>query len=267
MTQADPLALLQRQVMHALRATDAPPADWIAGDDAQATRRLHIYRHAYRARLAQVLADNFPMLARLVGDEWWRRLAGAYLDAHPAHRYSIRWFGEHLPEWLETAALFDCGPALADLARLEWALGLVFDAHDDTPLSSEALARMPPAQWPDVRFRFGRSLARLSLRHRIGPTFHALQTNVENVPAPEAGAGEWLVWRKGRRPHFRSVDSEESMLLDLASQGEPFSVWCEAVAARSELGDAAARAVGYLLRWFGEGIVIAVDVGCAQQAV
>lgn len=266
MTQADTLALLQRQLLHAVRATDAPPAPWIAGDDAQARRRLHIYRHAYRARLAQALAENFPMLARLVGDEWWRRLAGAYLDAHPARHYSIRWFGEHLPDWLEAAGLFECGPALADLARIEWALGLAFEAHDDAPLSSEALGRVPPEQWPDLCFRFSRSLLRLSLHHRIGPTFHALRENVERAPAPEPGAGDWLVWRKDRRPHFRSVDPEESMLLDLAFQGEPFSAWCEAAAARFGASDAAARAVGHLQRWLGDGIVIAFDVDCARQA-
>jgi hypothetical protein len=259
MTHADSLALLQRELLHALRAPNSPPPHWIAGDEGRAMRRFQIYRHAYRARLSEALADNFPMLARLVGDEWWRRLAGAYLDAHPSRRYSIRWFGEHLPDWLDRAALFDCGPALADVARLEWALGLAFDAHDETPLSSEALARTPPERWPALRFRFGRSLVRLSLRHRIGATFHALQANVDNVPAPEPGEGEWLVWRVNRRPHFRSVDSQERLILDLALHGEPFSVWCEAAAQRFGAGDAAVRAVGYLQRWLSDGIVIALD--------
>jgi hypothetical protein len=266
MTQADGLARLQQEVLHALRATDAPLARWIAGDEADAERRLHIYRHAYRARLAQALAENFPMLARLMGDEWWRRLAGGYLDAHPSRRYSIRWYGEHLPDWLDTAALFECGPALADLARLEWALGLAFDAPDDAPLSREALAHLPPERWPGLRFRFNRSLVRLSLHHRVGPTFHALQANVDQAPAPEHGPGEWLVWRARRQPHFRSVDPEESPLLDLAWRGEPFCEWCEAAARSFGPADAAMRAVGYLQRWIGDGLVIGFDDGCTEPA-
>jgi len=48
-----------------LSKSDAPPADWIAGDDAQATRRLHIYRHAYRARLGSFQRRHTANLVKL----------------------------------------------------------------------------------------------------------------------------------------------------------------------------------------------------------
>lgn len=260
MKEASQLAALQQQVLQALRVKQAPPADWIAGNEASTQRRLHVYRYAYRARLAQVLADNFPKLASLLGDEWWQRLADAYLDAHPPSHYSIRWFGEHLPAWLETAALFERGAALADLARLEWTLGVAFEARDETPVTGAALACVSLDEWPGIRLRLCDGVARLSLRHRIGPTFHALKAGVDDVPAPEPGENDWLVWRMDRRPHFRSVDPEESALLDLASQGEPFSAWCERAAEGFGEDDAPVRVIGYFQRWLADGIIASFDV-------
>ena len=66
-------AALQSRLAAAIR--DGADADGLlAGDFALG---LEVYRHAYRARLAAALADNFTVLARALGDEAFEALAQA----------------------------------------------------------------------------------------------------------------------------------------------------------------------------------------------
>ncbi|WP_353094164.1 DNA-binding domain-containing protein, partial [Methylibium sp.] len=68
---------------------------------------LHIYRHAYRARLVAALRENHEGLPRVMGDEAFDALAQAYLSAYPSRHPSIRWFGEYLADFMQAR------PALA----------------------------------------------------------------------------------------------------------------------------------------------------------
>ena len=130
-----------------LRATAGRPA------------RLDVYHHAYRARLAEALRSNYPVLHRVLGDQGFSELAAAYLDDHPSRHPSIRWFGHQLPAWAELHPAALPHPSLADLAAMEWTLGLSFDAADATPLAFEDLAALPAGDWPDARFAAPRASA------------------------------------------------------------------------------------------------------------
>ncbi|WP_163367521.1 HvfC/BufC N-terminal domain-containing protein, partial [Klebsiella aerogenes] len=81
---------------------------------------LQVYRHAYRARLAEALADNYTVLARALGDEAFDALAQAYLAAHPSRHPSIRWFGAALADFMAVAGdELVPHPGLVDLARMD----------------------------------------------------------------------------------------------------------------------------------------------------
>ena len=100
----------------------------LAGDFALG---LDVYRHAYRARLAAALADNYTVLARALGDEAFDALAQAYIAAQPSRHPSIRWFGHELAGFMAQAD-DDLVPhaSLVDFAAMDWALRAAFDAAD-----------------------------------------------------------------------------------------------------------------------------------------
>src|SRR6266404_5978685 len=58
-----------------------------------ATQRLGIYAEMYWARLLDVLRDDFPRVAAIVGDDRFTTLAAAYLERHPSTNPSVRWVG------------------------------------------------------------------------------------------------------------------------------------------------------------------------------
>jgi hypothetical protein len=70
--------------------------------DIDELERLHVYEHAYTARIASVLVHDYPKLAHLVGECELRAWTADYLRAHPPSNFSLREVGEHLARWLDS---------------------------------------------------------------------------------------------------------------------------------------------------------------------
>ncbi len=200
----------QRQLAAAIR-DGVEPAGLLAGDYATG---LAAYRHAYRARLAEALADNYTVLARALGDEAFDALAQAYIAARPSRHPSIRWFGGELASFL-AAAGDDLVPhaSLADFARMDWALRGAFDAAEAPPLDPATLAALGPDDWAGLVLHLHPSVQRVVLAHAIEPAWRVLREW-----EPESGAAQpeldepvphehtLLAWRQhGRRDAGQSV--------------------------------------------------------------
>lgn len=199
---------------------------------------LEIYRHAYGARLAETLRKNYPVLAQRLGSESFTRLARRYADAHPSHHFNIRWYGGQL--WRELRG------AYADLARMEWALGLAFDADDAPPLTWDDMKSISVDAWPSVPL--------------------ALHPSTQVLAMSWAAEGLWqgasashrrhdhalLVWRKDLQAHWRIATRAEAAALRALRPG----TLADACLA---LGDADAGQVGsWLAGWIREGMLVPV---------
>ena len=134
--------------------------------------RLGVYAEMYWARLLDVLRDDFPRVAAVLGGDRFTALAGTYLERHPSTHPSVRWVGAHFADFLSQRGPVDEQPFLADLARLEWTRLAVFDAVDAVPLRLEALWVIPPSTWPRLTFRPVPALRVLRCAwpvHELGP--------------------------------------------------------------------------------------------------
>jgi hypothetical protein len=250
----------QRQLAAAIR-DGVEPAGLLAGDYATG---LAVYRHAYRARLAEALADNYTVLARALGDEAFDALAQAYIAARPSRHPSIRWFGGELASFM-AAAGDDLVPhaSLADFARMDWALRGAFDAAEAPPLDPATLAALGPDDWAGLVLHLHPSVQRVVLAHAIEPAWRVLREW-----EPESGAAQpeldepvphehtLLAWRQHGETRWRSLEALEAVLLQAVAEGAPFALLCERAAA--SLGDAETAApavVGALQRWLADGLL------------
>lgn len=57
---------------------------------ASTTHRLDVYFQAYRLRLIEALANDYPGLKKFVGEAEFERLARAYIDRYPSTERSLR---------------------------------------------------------------------------------------------------------------------------------------------------------------------------------
>ena len=86
-----PLAAVQRHFADQVLADALPPGT----SDGPVTGRLPIYHHAYRARLADVLADTYAKTFLYMGSDSFDVHARAFAVAHPPHTRSLNRYGDY----------------------------------------------------------------------------------------------------------------------------------------------------------------------------
>jgi hypothetical protein len=250
------LAKLQRDLQRHVLDGDAAIADAVIGTAAvPAATRLAVYSNAYRARLAEALADNMPHLREFLGEEAFDAVAARYIHAHPSQLASIRWFGDRLAQELERSHAEQ--PWVAELARWEWALAASFDAQDAATVGIEALAAVAPGDWGELRLEFHPSLQQLELQTNAQALFKALS---EQQPAPEPAILErpqpWLLWRQDLKTQYRSLEPAETAALAVVRSDGTFGEMCEALCEWHEPEDVPLVAAGILKRWIVEELIV-----------
>jgi hypothetical protein len=248
-------------------------------DTTRATRDvlLDVYRQAYALRLIEALQTDYPGVHAMAGPVGFDAMARGYVRVHPSRHASVRWFGREFAAFLATTAPFSESPALADMARFEWAMGEAFDAEDAVPLTFGDLAGLPADAWNALHLEFVPSLRRLALRYEA-PQAWLRRDDVEPgalevLPSPAAPPGvDWLLWRSAPdgETQFRSMDADEAWMIDGARAGTAFPALCDGLAAFAPRGAtaddtdatalwAAERAAGLLRAWVDAGMVAGTE--------
>lgn len=117
--------------------------------DARMAAGLAVYRNNVRASFLQVLADAFPVVKRLAGDDFFRYLAHEYFHHAPMRSRLVSRYGDGLPAFLESFSAVKHLGYLPDIARLEIAWLEAYHAPEaeslDSPTILAALAEAPEA--------------------------------------------------------------------------------------------------------------------------
>lgn len=257
-SDAGGLAQLQRQMLQWLLHEDAAIKPYIAESQCDDTQeRLQIYSNAYRFRLIDALADTFPAVHTLMGDELFYETALAYIDAYPSHHFSLRYFGDELSHFLQD---YDPQtPIYAEMAELEWALRHSFDSADIPAITLQDLQAIPPEQWEQVYFKFHPSVQCLMLGWNTCQLWEAIDGGGEPIPPEQQDYPQaWLIWRKDLLTYYRSLEVDEAWALERALQGEVFAELCAGLCEWVDELNAPARMAGFVSRWIEDGLLIEV---------
>jgi hypothetical protein len=257
-SNAGSLADLQRAFQdYVLVSSDAFTGQVRDTSKADRATLLDVYRDGYALRLIEVLTTDFPGVLAMTGLETFDALTRAYIAAYPSRHPSVRWFGRQLADFLAATAPYDRTPAMAEMARFEWALGEAFDSVDAVPVRAEAIMAVPPEAWETIAFAPIPSLQRLAFRHDVAPSWQHREEvepgtlEVALLDAPVA----WVIWRPERVSNFRSLERDEAAMLGAMIEGQPFPALCEALLHHVGEDQAAARAAGLLRAWVEEGMI------------
>lgn len=119
---------LQREFARHLRDPDLfPPPEGLE------ERRLQIYRELFYNNIEGLLATNFPVIRRLLGDLRWHRLVRDFYREHASRTPLFTEIGREFQRYLESRAGAGRGdpPFLLELAHYEWAeLALSLDERE-----------------------------------------------------------------------------------------------------------------------------------------
>lgn len=217
-------------------------------DDCDRKTRIRVYSDAYFLRLRNVLREDFPRVAALLGPDQFDEVVKGYLEAFPSKWFSVRHLGRLLSGFFRHRR--DLPECLADLAELEWARIEVFDAPDTECATIGDLVCLPPEAWPTLRFSTIPALQTLRAQYPV----HQVWRGEESLDVLAAGTS-LRVWRAsdGRILHAPMGERESAALQNMRS-GEPFAAICETFADLPEMV-AAQEATALLARWIEDGII------------
>lgn len=249
---------------HLLGGSDAVATRVADGERIDTAQRLHIYHHAYRARLLDTLRDCYEKTWAYLGDDAFDAAARAYIEAHAPTERSLRWYGECLPAWLD--ALYPDDADIGELAAIDWRLRLAFDGPDAPALPLQSLQALTAADWEHVGFAFVPTVSIAPLRFNTPALWHALDEDRAPPPAqrlPEPA--QLLIWRKGWQPHFRSLDAIEAAALLSLRGGASFAQTCVELEARFGGADGGHIPAQFLRQWFDDELITGL-VGAAEAS-
>ncbi|TYO67507.1 DUF2063 domain-containing protein [Bradyrhizobium hipponense] len=225
-----PLAERQRSFAAALLAPALPaPIGLIGPDGEPSPRRFAVYRNNVVVGLTETLKDAFPAVHRIVGADFFRAMARAYVMVEPPRSPIMLDYGAGFPDFIqgfEPAAVL---PYLADVARIERAWTEAYHAPEASPIDPKAFTTIAPDELPGMRLMLHPSLR--VVRSEF-PALTIWQMNVAGgIPAPvdpAAGGEDVLVVRPLADVEVRSIPEGSLEFIQALGDGRPVLAALEA---------------------------------------
>lgn len=207
---------------------------------------MAVYRGNVFGNWTQALSSAYPIVRKIVGEEFFRGLAHAYSRAHPSRSGDLNEYGEHLAEFVSRFRHTLDLPYLPDVARMEWL------AHRAYYAAGAAAFDLQDVRESSV-FRLTPSCALLASDWPLGRIWAVHQDDYEGPIEVDllSGPDRVLVHRPAWRAQVRSLAPGDYRFLDMIRE-------------KSALGEALGSALGEdpgfdaslaLARWVDAGVI------------
>jgi hypothetical protein len=232
----------QHDWMDALQRPAGAPASGLR--NVRDIARFEVYRASFEANLGNALRDTYPVVNRLVGEDYFSQVARAYLRAHPSRSGDLHAFGAEFESFLAAQDSAEDFPYLPDVARLEWLAHQAFHAADVEPLTLSALAELPSDAYGDLCL-----LPSARLMHSEFPVHRIWQVNQESragdaVVRLEEGGVRLAASRVGLEIVLLPLEAEADELARALFEHGSLDAACEAMADADSLGRALHALIG-----------------------
>lgn len=223
-----PLAKLQASFLAALthpkaagQATDASPLTSVLSG-ATGVEGLEVYRYAYRARLIEALADDFPTVQYAMGATNFARFAGHVVTENPSRTRNLNRYGRAFVDALDHKMcklrhrLF-----LSELAQLEWALVEAVHARPPDKLHPHELATIPQESWGELVFTPSPSLLLLRTQYPVNGYLQAFRNGAQPpLPVRTKHSFATAIYREGFRVWRMDLSPIAAGLLERLVRGD-----------------------------------------------
>ncbi len=172
-----------------------PPAGIRAAGQASVKGRFDVYRNNVFSSLVEALATRFPVCRALVGDEFFRAMAGVFVEMSPPRSPVLMFYGDDFGAFIDTFPPASSVPYLGDVARLEAARTHAYHAADAEPLSVDELAALTPYAWERLRVTLHPSMQLVTSTYPIVSIWEAHLEAGRSSPVEPAPPEDALVAR------------------------------------------------------------------------
>lgn len=115
-------------------------------------KAIEVYRSDYRARLTEVLGENYEAFWSVVGDEEFFKISLEFIARNTSTSYDLGDYGKNFPEFLKNHQLSRDFPFLYDLTCFERAFLKIFHSAPEMGLEKEKIETF--RDLPNAKFSF-----------------------------------------------------------------------------------------------------------------
>jgi len=213
------MTVTQSQFVGALLDSELPVPDGLTDPQGRPdAKRFAVYRNNVAVSLTQALELAFPVIRKLVGDEFFAAMAGVFLRRHPPTTALMMFYGAEMPEFLRHFEPVQHLQYLPDVARLELALRQSYHAGDSDPIDPAILQSIAPDQLMAAQLNLAPSAIMVS---SDWPIYGIWQFNTQDhVPPPQMAAQSVLITRPEFDPQPHLLPAGGDAFMQSIIQGE-----------------------------------------------
>jgi hypothetical protein len=218
----------------------------------QLSRRMAVYRGNMIANQSKALQGAYPVVAKIVGADFFAGLAREYGRQVPSVSGDLNEFGESLPEFLAQFPPARDLPYLPDVAQLEWRVHCAFYAADHKALEAARLALVPADKQSSLRFQLHPACAMMRSDYPLARIWEIHQDDYDGeFEIGDNPARGWvLVSRPALRVRVSELSEADAAFLERV-QGplEEALAGAQAIDAAFNLGDR-------LMAWIEGNVIV-----------
>lgn len=200
---------------------NAALADHLDGSQDRGAAGLLVYRNNVFASLTSALADTYPVVARLVGEDFFKACAHHYIRAYPTAEPVLAFYGAHFADFLGSFEPAAALTYLPDIASLEYAWLEAYHAADVAPLDMSSLQSVSPDQFAGMHLHFHPSTRLVASEFPIEAIWTANRPETLSDDTIDLAAGPTyvLVSRPMFKVDVRPIDAGLFYLLSGLTEG------------------------------------------------
>lgn len=203
-------ALMQDAILQGPNFNSDPEA-WIYAKNGFAPAdQLSVYVNAYRYRLYDTTAEDFPVLKHYLGDDAFDKLMTDFVNTVPSEHFNISRYAARLPEFM--AAQSDKDAFAYDIAVLENAVSQLMDPVETDAWVPEDLAGLTPELLMRSYLQPRAALQLFAFDGRVNDYYRAVM-ELGTTPTPIQGKSAVAVFRHDATVWRMDLEPEEYHLL------------------------------------------------------
>jgi len=240
---------LQEAIMQGERI-DSRPVEWIREKaNFSAEKQLGVYVNAYRWRLFDIVAEDYPVLRAYLGEERFGLLINDFISAVPPQHFNIARYAALLPAYQQAHTTYDI--FAGELCMLETVISQLADSEETEALAPEHLSGMTPEALTQSHLYPRHASHLFVFEHAVNEYYRAVKEEkplFEPVKTPSFLAvfrHEDVIWRM-------DIEEPEYRLLSSLFAGNTIGE------ALSHLDESTAENISeYFSRWMRNGLLAA----------
>lgn len=213
-------------------------------------KRLAVYRNNVHHSLTQALADIFPVVQQLVGEDFFSLMAKEYLYVSPPSSPVLLEFGDGFAAFIESFEPARPLNYLSDVAKLEYQWQKSCHAIDVPSVDADYFAAIEPDSLYQQSLVCHPSLQLIHSDYAVGSIWQQHQQSLESLQSIDVDQAEWLVIV---RPEYE---------VQICFMDEPGYRFIDLLRGNASLGSAITELSGVFPEWdIGQALAFSIQNG------